>query len=109
MHRKVKVQDCVETTNLDKYSDHLSRNQVGYLFPLRKYLMAEVEEVEVHTLEYHRIEEVFEDKDSEVFDTILLNGSIDLVKIKLKVLKDQGMKFHGVFRSFFHFSLSSKP
>ena len=58
-------------------------------------------------MEYQRIEEVFEDKDSKVFDTILLNGPIDSVKMKLKVLKEQGTKFHGVFRSVFHF-LSTK-
>ena len=50
--------------------------------------MVEVEEVETRNLEYHRIEEAFEDKGSDIFDTILLNGPIDAVKTKLKLLKD---------------------
>ena len=65
--------------------------------------MVEVEEVEVQNLEYQRIKEVFEDKDSDCFDTILLNGTIDSVKPKLKLLKDQGTKTHGIFNSYFHY------
>ena len=52
--------------------------------------MVEVEEVEVQNLEYQRIKEAFEDKDSDFFDTILLNGTIESIKPKLKLLKDQG-------------------
>ena len=52
--------------------------------------MVEVEEVEALNLEYQKIEEKFEDKDSEIFDTILLNGCIEAVKNNLKLLKDQG-------------------
>ena len=50
--------------------------------------MVEVEEVEALNLEYQNIEELFEDKESEIFDTILLNGPIEAVKNKLKLLKD---------------------
>ena len=50
--------------------------------------MAEVEEVESLNLEYQKMEELFEDKDSEIFDAILLNGPIEAVKNKLKLLKD---------------------
>ena len=35
-----------------------------------------VEELEALSLEYHKIEELFEDKDSKIFDTIPLNGPI---------------------------------
>ena len=63
--------------------------------------MVEVEEVEVQNLEYQRIEEVFEDKDSNIFDTILFNGPIDSVKTKLKLLKYKGTEVHGIF-SYFH-------
>ena len=52
--------------------------------------MDEVEEVESLNLKYHKIEELFEDKDSKIFDNILLNGPIEVVKNKLKLLKDQG-------------------
>ena len=65
--------------------------------------MVGVEEVETHNLEYHRIEDVFEDKDLDIFDTILLNGPIYSIKTKLKLLKDQGTKLHGIFKSYFHY------
>ena len=45
--------------------------------------MDEVEEVESMNLEYQNIKDLFEDKDSEIFDTILLNGPIEAVKNKL--------------------------
>ena len=65
--------------------------------------MTQVEEVESLNLEYQKIEELFEDKDAEVFDTILLNGPIDSVKQKLKLLKDQGTDIHNVHQSYFHY------
>ena len=45
--------------------------------------MDEVEVVEAVNLEYHNIKELSEDKDLEIFDTILLNGPIEAVKNKL--------------------------
>ena len=45
----------------------------------------------------------FEQKNAEFLDTILLNETIEMVKNKLKILKDQGSDTHGVFRSFFYF------
>ena len=65
--------------------------------------MAQVENVEAQNLEYQKVEELFEDRDAEVFDTILLNGPIDIVKQKLKLLKDQGTDIHNVYRYYFHF------
>ena len=65
--------------------------------------MTKVEEVEALNLEYQNIEELFEDKDSEIFDTILLNGPIEAVKNKLKLLKDQGTEIHNFYRSYFHY------
>ena len=50
------------------------------LFILKLYKMAQVEIVESQILEYQKIEELFEDRDAEVFDTILLNGPIDAIK-----------------------------
>ena len=65
--------------------------------------MAYVEYVESLNLEYQKIEELFEDKDAEVFDTILLKGPIDVVKQKLKLLKDHGTYIHNVYPSYFHY------
>ena len=65
--------------------------------------MDEVEEVESLNLEYQNIEDLFEDKDSEIFDTILLNGHIEDVKNKLKFLKEQGIQIPIVYRSYFHY------
>ena len=79
--------------------------KMGRLFILTKkvFKMVEVEEVEAQNLEYQRIEEVFEDKDSNILDTILLNGPIDAVKTKLKLLKDQVTEVYSIFRSSFHY------
>ena len=52
---------------------------------------------------YQKIEEVFEDKYCEVFATILAINSVDSLKNKLKVLKDQGTDVNRVFCSYFHF------
>ena len=61
--------------------------------------MVGVEEIEALKLEYQKIEELLEDKDSKYFDKILLNGPIDAAKNKLKIIKDQGAESHGVFSS----------
>ena len=46
---------------------------------------------------------MFEDKDAEVFDTIILNGPIDIVKQKLMFLKDQGKHVDNVYQPYFHY------
>ena len=91
MHWKEKAQDCAETASSEKILGLLV-NKPGRLFILTKkvFKMDEIEEGEAHNLEYQRIEEVFEDKDSNIFDTILFNGPIDSVKTKLKLLKYKG-------------------
>ena len=65
--------------------------------------MDEIEEVEVLNLEYQKIEELFEDKDSKTFDIILLNGPIEALKNKLKLLKHQGIEIHNFYKSYFHY------
>ena len=45
-------------------------------------------EIEAQDLEYHNIEEVFEDRDSEFFDTLLSFGLVNQLKYKIKTLKD---------------------
>ena len=54
-------------------------------------------------MEYQKIEEVFEYRDSEVFDTLLYFGSVNQLKTKIKTFEDQGTDLHGVCRSYFHF------
>ena len=49
--------------------------------------MAQVDNMEVQEPQYQKIEEAFEDRDVEVFDTLLLNGPIGEVKENLILLK----------------------
>ena len=65
--------------------------------------MAHVESVEAQNLEYQKMKELFEDRDDEVFDTILLNRPIDTLTKKLKLLKYQGNNIHNIYQSYFHF------
>ena len=65
--------------------------------------MDEVEDLEVQNLEYQKIKEFLENKDSEILDTILLNDTAEIAKNKLKILKDQGIDTRGVFSSYFYY------
>ena len=71
--------------------------------------MAEVEGLADQNLEYDKIEEFFEDRDFDIFDTILLNGPIETVNNKIKFIRDQGTDMHNVYRSFSTFSPLTKP
>ena len=77
--------------------------------------MDEVEVVEVADNEevgvyYQRDENIFEYKNVEIADTILMNETIETTKDRLKVLKDQGNDTRGVFISIFHFfSINHTP
>ena len=57
--------------------------------------------MEAQELEYQKIEEVFEDKDCEVSYTIMSISSTNVLKNKLKDLKEKGTNVHGVFLSYF--------
>ena len=76
---------------------HFSKHQVGLLTLLKLHKMAQVESVEPKSLAYQKVEKLFEDRDTEVFDTIMLNGPIDVVKKRLKLLKDQGSHIHNIY------------
>ena len=92
---------------LKKILIHLSVYQVGHFLPTKNYLkMDSGGEIDAQTLEFQKIEEVFEDRDSEVFDTLLTFGSINQLKTKIKTFEHQGTSLHGVCRSHFHFFLS---
>ena len=55
-------------------------------------------------------EESFVDKETKIFDTILLGEAVEAARGKLKVLKDQGRDTCGVFKYFFHlFSVNENP
>ena len=72
--------------------------------------VVEVEDSEELGVSCLKVEESFEDKNAEVYDTILLNETIETDKIKLKILKDQGSDTHSIFRSFFYlFSVDQTP
>ena len=89
MHWKAKAQDYSEAVDSDKILGPLVNRLGRLLIPTEQvFKMVELGEVEALNLEYQRIEELFEDKDSNIFDTIFLNGPIDYVKTKLKILKD---------------------
>ena len=64
--------------------------------------MAQVETMEVQNLEYQKVEEDFEDRDVEVFDTLLLNRTIGEVKEKPRLLKEQGTDVHNIYQYYFH-------
>ena len=70
---------------------HPSTDQVGHFLPTKEYLkMDSGGEIDVQSLEYQKIEEVFEDKDSEVFDTLLSFGSVNQLKTRIKTFEDHG-------------------
>ena len=67
---------------------HPSTEKVGYFTYPILFKMDSGEGVEAQVPEYQNFEEVFEDKDSEVFDTLLSFGSFNQLNSKLKILKD---------------------
>ena len=69
-----------------------------------------MENIETQGLEYQKVEELLDDRNADVFDLVLLNGSIDDVKQKLNLLRDQGTDFHNIYQSFFHlFAIEQTP
>ena len=67
---------------------HPSADQVGHFLPTKEYLeMDSGGKIEAQALEFQKIEEVFEDRDGEVFDTLLSFGSINQLQTKLKAFK----------------------
>ena len=60
-------------------------------------------EIEAQVLEFQKIEKVFEDRDIEVFDTLLFFGLVNQLKTKIKTFEDHGTDLHGFFRSHLYF------
>ena len=72
--------------------------------------MAQMDNIEDQGLEYQKVEELLEDRNTDVFYLVLLNGPIEVVKQRLNVLKDQGTNIHNIYQSFFHlFSTEQTP
>ena len=97
LHKKMEAKSSVEATN--SYDIHwpLVNTPGRPLFLLKLYKIAQVDNVEDQNLEYQKVEEFLEDRDAEGFDTVLLNGPIDIVKQKLRLIKDQGTNIHNVY------------
>ena len=110
--------NCVQSANVDEF-EHCANWQGRHseTFPifLKMDNMDEIEVVEVVDNEdlgvsYHKDEKRFEEKKVEIFDTILMNETIETAKNKLKILKDRSSDTHGVFKSFFYFfSIDQTP
>ena len=72
--------------------------------------MAELEDSKAQNLEFQGAEEALTDKDVEVFDTIIINYSIEVTQAKLKSLQSEGIDPHGVFVYFFlYFYIEQTP
>ena len=72
--------------------------------------MAELEDSETQNLSFQGSKEARTDKDVGVFDTIIINDSIEATQAKLKALQSQGIDPHGMFSSFFfYFSVEQNP
>ena len=57
-----------------------------------------MENIEDQGLEHHKLEELLEDRNVDVFYPILLNGPIEAMKHRLNVLKDQGTDLHNIYK-----------
>ena len=106
LHQKTKSKNSAEVSNSYVIICPLVKTPGRPLSLLKLYKMAHVENVEAQNLGYQKVEELFEDRDLEVFDTILLNGPIDTIKKKLKLLKHQGTDIHNVYQYYLHFFTS---
>ena len=65
--------------------------------------MDELEDLEAQNLRFQGVEEALTDKDVGVFDTIIINDSVEATHDKLKSLQSQGIDPHGVFSYFFFY------
>ena len=59
-------------------------------------------EVKTQVHEFGKLEEIFEDIDGDIFDTVLSFGLFHESKNKLKTFKYQGFDFHNVYKTHFH-------
>ena len=47
-----------------------------------------MENIETQGLKYQKVEELLDDRNADVFDPVLLNGPIEVVKQKWNLLRD---------------------
>ena len=62
-----------------------------------------MENIETQGLKNQKVEELLEDRNVDVFDLVMLNGPIDVVKQSLNVIKYHGNGLQKIYQSFFHF------
>ena len=101
LHQKTKAKISAEASNSHNILWPLVNTPGRPLYPLELFKMDQVENVEALSLEYHKVEELFEYRDAEVFEPFFLSGPIDTVKHKLKLLKDEGTDIHNFYQSYF--------
>ena len=59
-----------------------------YVFPILSYfLMVELEDSKAQNLKVQGAEDALTDKDAKVFNTIMLNDSVESTQVKLKALQ----------------------
>ena len=110
--------DCVQSASVEE-SEHLANWQGRHPETFPVFLkMDKMDEIEVREVvdneelgvSYQKDEKIFEDKNVEIPDTILMNETIETTKNKLKIIKDRGSDTHGVFKYFFYFfSIGQTP
>ena len=96
--------DCVQSASMDESEHHANwQGRHPETFPvfLKMDNIDDIEVVEVADNEelgvsYQKDEKRFEDKNVEIYDTILMNETIETAKNKLKILKGRGSDTHGV-------------
>ena len=72
--------------------------------------MAELQDLEDQKVKVQWAEDSLTDKDTELFDTIMLNDSVEASQANLNALQSQGIDTHGVFRTFFfYFFIKQTP
>ena len=104
MHWEKKELFYMDKSKLDRYpSRHQFSTQAAFL-PAYQYLyMDSGGEVEAQALEFQKIDEVLEDRDVGIFDTILSFSPIHQLRKRLDAFKDQGIDLQNVFQYYLYF------
>ena len=72
--------------------------------------MAELEDSEAQNLGFQGAEEALTYNDDKIFDTVIINDSVDVAQDKLKDLQSHGIDPHGMFSYFiFKFFVEKTP
>ena len=96
---------CVDKSRLERQPSRCKFFRQVLFFLASKYLNMDSGGVEAQALEFQRIDEVLEDRDSRIFDTILSFGPISQLKMRFK---DQGTDLHNFFQSYLYYFCPNK-